>query len=133
MNRDHRTRLALVPLLLPLLVAGRCNKQGLPAEIETFSANVSLINGSDRDSVHILVPGENFAPANKLAPGGSRTVRMTLEHLKSYEFRAGQNGQVRATHTCTVEEDAESSDPFHVVGLQGALGGWGLLCDRGFI
>ena len=82
------------------LTAG-CNLDifGNTAE-ETADVEVVLGNSSqDGQPIHILKPGEGFAPSNRIDPGSIRTVIIPVGK-NGVEFRAGRNGEVLTDVTC---------------------------------
>jgi len=56
---------------------------------------------TQRENIHILLPGESFEYANRLMPGSSRQVELKgFDDAEPIEIRAGRNGQVLATTQC---------------------------------
>lgn len=75
--------------------------------IEVVMLNSS--SGLEAQDIHILVPGEGFAPSNRLTPGARRVKKVgyvpafTPGASEGVEFRAGRNGQVITTVLCVSE------------------------------
>jgi len=67
----------------------------------TDTAGFTLRNADERENIHILLPGEDFADENRITPGS--TVTTTLSGVSVGDvisIRAGRNGTVLDTTTC---------------------------------
>lgn len=73
------------------------------------SSNVSVtLRNSGVDNIHICIDcsGSQFTTENRLGPGQSRAISVSLpsgQQTRSVRFNAGRNGAVRASATCTVD------------------------------
>ena len=98
-----RPSAAMIGILGATLIASGC--EILAPDTTTILLDVVLRNAaSDGQPIHILKPGEGFAPSNQIAPGGSRFVDVGVPGNGEVEFRAGRNGQVLADATCITQD-----------------------------
>jgi hypothetical protein len=89
--------MAFSVVLLPLL-------SGCPG---TNTESVLLRNDSNQN-IHILGPGEDFSPTNRLVPAASglgRNSRRIELPPGTHTFLAGENGVVTTSQSCTVEAE----------------------------
>ena len=77
---------------------GEGTQQPPPSSRKVIEA---VFKNASSDPVHICVAGEAFSPGNRIGPGETRTVRVTIpadaERTGRVRFVAGRNGQVLAT------------------------------------
>jgi len=80
-------------------------------EVKTVErqARFTLRNSDSNDqpeNIHILMPWESFEASNRLTPGANRSVETTnYKEGDELQIRAGRNGTVLATATCTLTSE----------------------------
>lgn len=96
-----RTIASLVALLLIGVASSGCDSSGDLLKPPGEDIEVVLENDpSNGLPIHILGPGEDFAPSNRLAPGEHRTIRVRVDTNDTPGFQAGRNGNVLAGSAC---------------------------------
>lgn len=118
--------LARAALGLACLAGPACSLFGPPSREEAQTLDVSLVNNAD-EAIHILARAEEFGPGNRISPGGARSVVVITSIGEPHEFRAGRNGQVLTTVTCTHTDDDVSNEA-KVVIYSEENGSGGLAC-----
>jgi hypothetical protein len=111
----------LTLLLLPFLMAAKCDKEGnLIVEPDEFSTVVDLVNGpSNQQPIHIFVASQNETfPCCEVATGGARNVQLTLRPVNNYVFRAGRGGAILNEKTCRTTILAVASDSYRVTWIE---------------
>ena len=97
------------------VIGGGCEDD--PADLinppDTFSLNVTLINEDLVENIHIFRDVfEDFSPANRLEPGGSRTLTLTdLEDGDRVTWIAGRNGERFDEEQCTANDPSAAVAP----------------------
>lgn len=77
---------------------------------------VQMFNDSDKP-IHILAPGENLAPENRLGPGQARQVLLAfVNRAEILEFRAGREGVICYDISCQVLRSGD--DNFEVFWIE---------------
>jgi hypothetical protein len=67
----------------------------------TTAGEFLMVNADTVENIHILLPGEDFDPSNRLTPGSRRTATLSgLDIGDSVTVRAGRNSTVLNTTTC---------------------------------
>ena len=128
--------LSLMAGLAGLTSIGGCFEEGcdnlvnqLAGCTRSVTIQVELRNqATDGMNIHILEPGETFAPSNQLAPGANRFVTIGYDPKSSgAEFRAGRNQLVLSSVTCVAQDpSATRADG----GAKVTWNGLGLTCTR---
>lgn len=74
-------------------------------ETAVFTQTWRFVNNST-ENIHILLPGENFHPSNRITPLASRTVTSNrFAPGTEVLIRAGRNASVLDTDSCVVDEN----------------------------
>ena len=105
-------------------IAGLLLLAALPLGCDLFSSSdfaVNLVN-QDSQAIHILAPGDAFSPDNRLDPGANRFANFpNATGAEPKTFRAGANGMVFQTVTCTPSADRAPSNANVVYRASGLL------------
>jgi hypothetical protein len=100
------------PVSPPSSPPGGGMRQPPPSSQKVIEA---VFKNASSDPVHICLAGEDFGPENRIGPGETRRVRVTIpadaERSGRIKFVAGRNGQVIATGMWDYDPSAPSRYP----------------------
>jgi len=100
------------PVSPPSSPPGGGMRQPPPSSQKVIEA---VFKNASSDPVHLCVAGEAFGPENRIGPGETRRVRVTIpadaERSGRIKFVAGRNGQVIATGMWDYDPSAPSRYP----------------------
>ena len=96
-------------LLLPAVMGNGCGKGANPNDPnEQDSTLIVDLHNRSSSNTHLMGPGEDFSPSNRVAPGGERTLTFPIVTGERVAFSAGRDGVVLGRVTCTWTCNAKS-------------------------
>lgn len=113
-----RRAIGTVVVFVAALLAPVCETGG-PGSSDTVTLSVQHVN-ADVQPIHLFGQGETF-PCCQVVAGASRTREYSIARGTSLVFRAGRNGEIVGSISCTVDL-ASSGDTATVTWTGAGLG-----------